>query len=148
MSDLVFVDTNVLIYSRDRRSVEKRERSRAWLSELAERQSIRLNLQILNEMTRWLLANEGGRPLAEIRSEIDVLRRWGDAPLDDDEVALAWTVRRALGYQWFDCLLIAAAQQAGCRFFLTEDMADRARFGAVTLVNPFRASPSDILQQH
>ena len=148
MNELVFVDTNVLIYARDRRNAPKRDVARAWLFELVERRCARLNLQVLNEFTRWVLGHERGVDLAEIRAEVDALRFWGDKPLDEEEVELAWKIRDALGYQWFDCLLIAAADRAGCRYFLTEDMSDRARFGAITLVNPFRAMPPDILQQH
>ena len=140
MNELVFVDTNVLIYARDRRNAPKREVARAWLSELAERRS--------NEFTRWILAHERHVGLAEIRAEVDALRFWGDKPVDEEEVELAWKIREALDYQWFVCLLIAAADRASCRYFLTEDMSDKVRFGAITLVNPFGTMPPDILQQH
>lgn len=148
MTDFVFVDTNVLIYARDRKSVEKRGLARSWLSSLAEREAMRLNLQVINELTRWLLANERSRPMSDIREEIDTLRHWGDHPLTPDDVDQAWILREALGFHWLDCLLVSAAERLGCRFFLTEDMTDRARFGSITLINPFRMSPSDLLQPH
>lgn len=148
MSDGVFVDTNILIYARDRKSEVKRRQARAWLGFLAERQSARINLQVLNEFTRWTLANEHGRPVPEIRAEIDELRSWGDKPCDDEEVELAWAIRARWRFNWFDCLLVAAAERFGCRYFLTEDMIDRAIFGSVTLVNPFEAEPSDLLARH
>ena len=56
-------------------------------------------------------------------------------------------MRDKLGYRWFDCLLVAAAQLAGCRYFLTEDMAHGAAFEGLTLINPFRTSPDDVLQR-
>jgi predicted nucleic acid-binding protein len=148
MAELVFVDTNVLIYARDRKSADKREICRSWLAELVQRQSARLNMQVLNEFTRWVLANEPARALPDVRAEVEALREWGDRAVDQEDQALAWKVRASLGYQWFDCLLLAAAENSGCRFFLTEDMADRARFRSITLINPFRASPSEIFQQH
>ena len=148
MTDLVFVDTNVLIYARDLKSQEKRQRAQSWLAVLADRDVMRINLQVLNELTRWVLANERTRPVGEIREEVELLQHWGDQPVTPDDVDQAWHLREMLGFQWFDCLLVAAAARLGCRYFLTEDMTDQARFGPVTLVNPFRVSPADLLQPH
>jgi predicted nucleic acid-binding protein len=141
----VFVDTNVLLYARDRKAHDKRAKAQTWLAALAETGRARINLQVINEYTRWVLANEPGRPLKEVRAEYELLRKWGDKPLGDDEVELAWAVRERLGYQWFDCLLIAAARVAGCTYFLTEDMGKGARFDAVTLVHLFDTSPAELL---
>lgn len=148
MTDLVFVDTNVLIYARDLKSQEKRQRAQSWLAVLADRDVMRINLQVLNELTRWVLANERTRPVGEIREEVELLQHWGDQPVTPDDVDQAWHLREMLGFQWFDCLLVAAAARLGCRYFLTEDMTDQAMFGPVTLVNPFRVSPADLLQPH
>lgn len=148
MTELVFIDTNVLIYARDRRQAEKRQVARMWLDRLSTTGSARINLQVLNELTQWILANERRDDLAVMREEIDALRTWGEKPLDDDEVDLGWAIRREFGFQWFDCLLMAAACQSGCRYFLTEDMVHRARFDRLTLINPFLSEPSDILPKH
>jgi predicted nucleic acid-binding protein len=145
MPALIFVDTNVLIYARDRKAEDKRAKARAWLAALAESGLGHLNLQVLNEFTRWVLANESQRRLEDVRKEVDALRGWGDKPLDEEEVELAWAVRQRLGYQWFDCLLIAAAEFAGCDYFLTEDMGEDVAFHSVKLIHPFRTAPSDIL---
>ena len=147
-SDGVCIDTNVLIYARDRREADKRGRARAWLAAISDAGQARTNIQVLNELTRWILRNESGRPLAEVRSEIDVIAAWGDRVLDPDDVDIAWLVRRTLGYQWFDRLMIAAAQSSGCRYFLTEDMAHGATFEGLTLIDPFRAEPAEIIRRN
>ncbi|MGV7033356.1 PIN domain-containing protein [Methylobacterium symbioticum] len=144
MTDRVFIDTNVLVYARDGRNADKRHRARGWLAAITDSYSARTNLQVLNELTRWILRNESSRPLGEIQDEIAALRGWGDRPLDGEELDLAWAVRDKLGYQWFDCLLVAAAHVQGCRYFLTEDMAHGASFQGVTLINPFRLSPDEL----
>lgn len=146
MTPAVFVDTNVLIYARDRKAEDKRAKARAWLTALGETGLGHLNLQVINEFTRWVLAHEGQRRrIEDVRGEVDALRAWGDKPLDEDEVELAWAVRRRLGYQWFDCLLIAAAEFAGCEYFLTENMGRGAAFHSVKLINPFETAPSELL---
>jgi predicted nucleic acid-binding protein len=148
MTDRIFVDTNVLIYGRDSKQGDKRVIAQEWVRSLGARGAARINMQVLNELTRWILKNEPGRSLADIQQEIEALKAWGDKPLDEEELEVAWAVRDKLGYQWFDCLLIAAARLAGCRYFLTEDMAHGAVFEGLTLINPFRASPGDVLQRN
>ncbi|SDN35253.1 Predicted nucleic acid-binding protein, contains PIN domain [Methylobacterium phyllostachyos] len=143
----IFIDTNVLIYARDDRSADKRERARAWLAAITDLGCARTNLQVLNELTRWILKNEPGRSLGDIQNEVETIGAWGARPTDQDDTELAWLVRKNLGYQWFDCLLVAAAQLAGCRYFLTEDMAHGAVFDGLTLINPFRTSPDDVLRR-
>ena len=148
MSDRVFVDTNVLIYARDGRDAGKRERAAAWLLALGSADAACVNLQILNELTNWILRNERQRPIEDVRDELASLGAWGTSPLTDDDVEIAWAVRRQLGYQWFDCLLVASACNAGCSVFLTEDMTHGANFEGLTLVNPFRTSPDDVLRRN
>ena len=147
-SDTVFVDTNVLIYARDVRNDEKRERARNWLSAISDAGLARTNLQVLNELTRWVFKNEPGRSVSDVQGEVESIGAWGARPVDQDDVDLAWLARKAYGYQWFDCLLVAAASLAGCRYFLTEDMAHGVVFEGLTLINPFRTSPDDVLRRN
>lgn len=147
MSGRVFVDTNVLIYARDRKAASKREKAQLWLAELAHSGRLAINLQVINELTRWTLRNEPQRPLPDVRREIDALRFYGDAPIGTGEMDLAWQVRSALGYQWFDCLLLASALSARCTYFLSEDMGDNARYDSLTIINPFRSEPAELLKQ-
>ncbi len=141
MTARVFVDTNVLIYARDRKAGDKRAAARAWLQALGADGRMLVNRQVINELTRWILAREAGRALDDVREELDALGYWGQKAIDDEEIDVAWDVRRQLGYGWYDCLLIAAAHQAGCGVFLTEDMTPGARYGGVILVNPFTTAP-------
>ncbi len=61
------------------------------------------------------------------------------------DLRIAWMVREALGFQWFDCLLLASASNDGCNVFLSEDMTDGARFGDLVIVNPFLHHPDEFL---
>ena len=147
-TDLVFIDTNVLVYVRDGRNAEKRERARFWLKTISDAGRARTNLQVLNELTGWILKHEPGRSPFEVQAEIEQIGSWGARPIDQDDAELAWLVRKTFGYQWFDCLLVAAAQLAGCRHFLTEDMTHGADFEGMTLINPFWAEPDDLIRRN
>lgn len=148
MTARVFVDTNVHIYARDQREHDKREQARQWLEILADRRQLLTNLQVLNEFTRWLLLNERSRALEALRNEVGLLASYGAAPLSAAEMDNAWDVREALGYQWFDCLLIASAANAGCSHFLSEDMSHGERYGSLTIINPFKVDPVSFLSKN
>ena len=144
----VFVDTNVLIYARDLREDTKRPISQKWLEALAVRRRLLTNLQVLNELAQWLLRNERTAMIQTIQQEIALLAEYGHDPLDADDVERAWDVRETLGYQWFDCLLLASAANAGCTHFLSEDMGHETRYGSLTIINPFRVDPDSFLSKN
>jgi predicted nucleic acid-binding protein len=137
---LVFVDTNVVIYARDPSAGHRHATARLWLDQLARSKTMILNMQVLNELTRWILRKEQAA-IAVAREAVDMLREFGETSLTPEDVDLAWDVRAKLGYQWFDCLLIAAAANAGCTHFLSEDMGHETRYGDLTIINPFRVDP-------
>jgi len=146
MTVRTFVDTNVIIYARDRSEGDKWQRARAWLDKLSADGRLVTNLQVLNEFARWLLRNERTRSIDSLRNEIDLLSDYGANSLTAADVEQAWDVRSQLGYQWFDCLLIASAANAGCGHFLSEDMSHGARYGSLTIINPFRVDPDAFLK--
>jgi predicted nucleic acid-binding protein len=99
----------------------------------------------LNEYARVLLKRDPARAIRDVREEVADVGVWGQRALDQDDVRVAWMVREALGYQWFDCLLIASASNDRCDVFLSEDMTDGARFRDLVVVNPFIHTPDAFL---
>jgi predicted nucleic acid-binding protein len=57
--------------------------------------------------------------------------------------ALAATRQHRLPF--WDAMLWATVQQAGCRLLLSEDFRDGRSLGAVTFVNPFEPSNAKLL---
>lgn len=49
MSDKIFVDTNILVYSRDASKPEKQHQAMIWMKYLWETQTGRLSFQVLQE---------------------------------------------------------------------------------------------------
>ena len=59
----------------------------------------------------------------------------------DGSLALArraLEIREAHGTQFYDSLMLAAAESAGCGEILTEDLNDGQLSGTVKAVNPFK----------
>ena len=59
---------------------------------------------------------------------------------DRPDVVRALAAFRVGHYSYWDALLLAAAERAGCRVMFTEDLHDGARFGEIEIINPFSAS--------
>jgi predicted nucleic acid-binding protein len=57
-------------------------------------------------------------------------------------VRSAWRVQDHYRISFWDSLVVAAAQRAGCRI-LTEDLQDGQDFDGVIVVNPFRYPPGE-----
>lgn len=61
-------------------------------------------------------------------------------PLIED----AWRIEDRFQLSWWDSLIVAAAQRAGCQYLLSEDFQPGQAFDGVTVVNPFEHAPADI----
>lgn len=139
---IVFVDTNVLLYAEDRAHASKHAVARAWLRELWLRRSGRLSTQVLNEFyvaaTRKL---KPPMPPGDARAEVRRLQRWQPWVVDHATVEAAWAVESRFGVNYWDALMVAAAQQQGCDYLLTEDLQHDQLMDGVRILNPFLVGP-------
>ena len=144
---LVFVDTKVLIYAEDGAEAGKQHGALAWIERLWRARSGRLSTQVLNEfyvnVTRRL---KPAMPQGDARARV---RRyaagWNPWQIDHATVETAWAMEARHGLQYWDCLVLAAAQHSGCTLVLSEDMQHEGRYGAVQVINPFLASIDEVL---
>jgi predicted nucleic acid-binding protein len=138
MTGLLFVDTNVLIYSLDPGEPEKRAKATALLAAGAQRRALVTSPQTLNESYRILARKRRIMPIEPARGFISALAPTCTAPLDSATMRLAWLIEDRTSYSWWDCLMLAAALRAGCRVFATEDLGHGQLVDDMRIVNPFR----------
>lgn len=147
--DNVFIDSNIFLYARDQDAGPKAAIAVDWLRRLASEQSGRTNLQVLNEVTHVMLRKRSTETAQQIFDEIDGLGFFGTAPIDESIVAAARGIHIAYRFSWWDSLLLAAALDLRCAYFLSEDLQDGQRITIVdrslTIVDPFAHSPTQIL---
>jgi hypothetical protein len=62
---------------------------------------------------------------------------WNPQPIDRDVALRAREIERRYRLNWWDSLIVGAAQAQCCTLLLTEDMQDRAIYGGVAVRNPF-----------
>jgi len=146
MTDLVFVDSNVLVYPHDRSAGDKQALARSWLRALWAAPIGRLSIQVVNEsyvtITRKL---KPGLSPEDAQLVLRPYANWNPVSLDTVLVEAAWHAEASFHLSWWDSLIVAAAQRAGCRWLLTEDLQDGRRFGELVVVDPFRHTPDEVL---
>ena len=62
--------------------------------------------------------------------------------MDDTSVDLAWALQDRFLLSYWDALMVAAAQQLGCAFLLTEDLQHEQCLDNLQVINPFRTDPA------
>ena len=144
---LVFVDSNILIYAEDGASPAKQAVALQWIERLWRARIGRISTQVLNEfyvnVTRKL---KPPMPQGDARATVRRFAAgWNPWQIDQATVETAWAMEARHGLQYWDCLVLAAAQHSGCALVLSEDMRHEGRYGAVQVINPFMTSIDEVL---
>ncbi len=144
MTGLVFVDTNVIVYSRDLRDPAKQEAALQWMARLWEHNAGRLSSQVLYEyyvtVTRKL---SPGMTVAEARTDVRALSLWLVTTAPGSVLEAAWALQDRYRLSFWDSLIAGAAQASGCRFLLSEDLCAGQNLDGVLVVNPFESEPRE-----
>ena len=150
MTGPVFVDTNVFVYRHDASESAKQPRALQWIALLAGRRAGRLSFQILQELYATLTrARRLSFDPRDAQQIVEALTAWQPIPIDLRILRRAWAIEQRFRLAWWDALVVAAAQAAGCPVLLTEDLQDGQVFDDLRVVDPFAApdrSPEEVLE--
>ena len=145
MTAPVFVDTNVLVCSRDARDPAKHERAREWVGFLWDTKRGRVSRQVLHEyyvtVTRKL---RPGLPVEEARADVRALFHWLTAVDPEVMIESAWVLQDRCSLSFWDALVVGAAQAMECASILSEDLPAGQRLEGILVVNPFVTGPSEL----
>lgn len=140
MSDVVFVDTNILVYAHDADAGVKRDRAIEKLRKLWETDTGRLSVQVLQEfyvnVTRKL-ATRVARSTA--REVVSTYGAWVREPITANTVLRATDLAELAQISFWDALIVAAAEQAGAAQLLSEDLNAGQEIAGIRIVNPLLA---------
>jgi len=137
MAEPVFVDTNVWVYAVDAADPAKRERALEAVAPARGRELV-VSTQVLTEfyavVTRKLAMPLSAQDAEAMVAQISALPV---VAVDASLVAAAIAGSREWQVSIWDALILRAAEVAGCRRVLSEDLADGATYGSVVVDNPF-----------
>jgi predicted nucleic acid-binding protein len=135
-----FLDTNVLVYAYDRTNPRKRSRSRELLRK-ALAGDIVWSAQVLAEFAVTLLHKASPRAKPEqVRTVLDALAPVRVIHQDAGLVRRAVEAHEEYGLHFWDGLIVAAAERAGCARILSEDFNAGQSYFGVLVENPFEPS--------
>lgn len=137
-----FLDTNVLVYAYDA-SNPKKQRVAQDLVRRAVAGGIALSSQVLAEFAATLLHKLS--PAASPEDALALLDALGPIQM---VAADAEIVRRAVeacasyGLHFYDGMIVAAAERAGCGRIWSEDLNEGQKYFGIIVTNPFHRSES------
>jgi predicted nucleic acid-binding protein len=133
-----FLDTNVLVYCTDAGAPAKQRRARSLVERLSSAGEAVVSTQVLIELFHTLLRKQNMPPPAA-QALVLACTVW---PVIDSDVAMvASAIDKSIQHQLstWDAMVVEAALRARTDMLYSEDFSHGQRFGALTVVNPFRA---------
>ena len=120
------------------RNRKKQSIAAARLADLWETRQGRVSAQVLSEyfvnVTRKL---KPGLPEDEAWDDIEALAAWEPIPIGMPLLTRAFAVQRRYQLSWWDSMIVAAAEFAGCDRILSEDLSHGASYFGIEVENPF-----------
>lgn len=142
MTELFFVDTNVLVYARDAGQRIKQERAQRWMDFLWRSRRGRISTQVISELF-VTVTKKLSHPIQESLAieEVRALMSWEPASISTATINLGLNIIQRHKISWWDSLIIASTIETQCRYLLTEDLQENQTFEGCRVVNPFQVGP-------
>ncbi|HEX2591165.1 MAG TPA: PIN domain-containing protein [Rhizomicrobium sp.] len=139
MAETITLDANILFYAIDVRDPGRQLQAEEVIKHASASGAI------LVAITFGEFFASAARKLGLSRSVVhqhlmDFSLLFQTASYDLDDVVRAARESEAGRFQFWDAVMLSAAERAGCTVCLSEDMADGATLGGITVRTPFGAS--------
>jgi predicted nucleic acid-binding protein len=131
-----FLDTNVLVYAYQFDHPGKQRVAQDLVRRAVEGKFV-VSAQVLAEFAATLLHKMSAAPDATT-ALLDKLSPIKLVISDHELVRRAVEARAAYGIHFYDGMIVAAAERAGCQRILSEDLNAGQEYFGVTVSNPFR----------
>ena len=137
MSAPDFLDTNILVYAYDASEPEKQNIAQGLVKRAVGGELV-ASTQVLAEFVVTLLHKLS--PPATPQHLLQILNALGPIRLvlaDADVIRRALEARTAYRLHFWDCMIVAAAERAGCERIWSEDLNAGQKYFGVVVSNPF-----------
>jgi predicted nucleic acid-binding protein len=132
--NLVFADTNVVVYAYSR--TEKGKQAKA--SDILVNHDCLVSTQVLNEYCNVCI-RKNFIPVSDIQKDInEILNNCGLYIVNETTISKALFVKNRYGFSYYDSLVIASALKCECSVLFSEDMQHGQIIeNTLEIVNPF-----------
>ena len=133
-----FLDTNILVYAYDISDPAK-QRIAQDLVRKAVAGGLVTSTQVFAEFAATLLHKLGPAPSSQdVIALLDALAPIRLIPPDHEIVRRAVEAKSAYGLHFYDGMIVAAAERAGCERIWSEDFNPGQKYFGIAVVNPFQ----------
>ena len=134
---MTFLDSNLFVYYVDERDSHKSQIAANIVGKAIDSPHYLISTQVLNEfanvaLRKLLMPEDEAREYVEEFMQIKVVEQ------RIDWTCKALEIKKRYGLQFYDSLLIAAAEASGCTEILSEDLSDGQIYCGVKATNPFK----------
>ena len=132
-----FIDSNVLVYVADDTDAARQSVARGVVQKALSSDEYVISAQVLNEFSS-VLFRKLKKTTCEVEGFLEIIERIRTVAVKPEWTRKAIGLMARYGIQFFDSLLLVAAEENGCGEILTEDLNDGQMYGSVKAVNPFK----------
>ena len=140
MADRSFIDTNVLVYAEASDAPGKQQAALAVLQRLYETGTGVLSTQVLQEYCNVAI-KKLKLPAGHIRAQLDLYEQFEVVQVTPAMIRAGLDLHQTRSVAFYDALIIACAQIAGCNELFSEDLNTGEVMTGVRIVNPFALKP-------
>lgn len=130
------LDTNILVHA-----VDSRDPVRQALAQQIVAAATRLDCRLPNHAIAEFFAIATYKLKLDQATAEGAAREWmrlfAGIPTSRSAIEAAIGLRAANRFSFWDAVLVATAEEDGCRVFISEDMHDGARLGGIVIRAPF-----------
>jgi predicted nucleic acid-binding protein len=133
-----FVDTNIVVYAYDQTAGQKHEAALRLMERLWDSGDGAVSSQVLQEFY-VTVTSKIPRPLSGKRARqiIADLGTWTVATVEVPDILQASEISDRYRLNFWDSLILAAAEKEGAEIVWSEDFNDGQKYGSVVVRNPF-----------
>lgn len=132
----IFFDTNILMYTMDKKDQKKFEISRNIVKSISTEHSPVISTQVLQEFYNACTTKLKLEKIF-IKNIIHSFKSMEIVTIDPQIIEQAIDISIIFQLSFWDSLIIAAAEQANCEFLISEDLNGGQTVRGIRIVNPF-----------
>ena len=132
----IFIDTNILVYTLDKRDKVKQKKAREIFKKIVELHQPVLSTQILKEFYVVSVSKLKADHLM-VKNIIHNFKNMEIVNNDIDLIEQAIDISIISRISFWDSLVVAAAEKAKCDFIISEDLNAGQTYRGVMVINPF-----------
>ena len=136
MADRSFIDTHVLVYAEASDAPDKQQAALALLKQLYETGTGVLSTQVLQEYCNVAI-KKLKLPTGYIRAQLDLYEQFEVVQVTPAIIRAGLDLHQTRSVSFYDALILASADAAGCNVLFSEDMNTGEVITGVRLLNPF-----------